>query len=500
VKKLSFFIIFLCLASFSKGQGIHFSESETWAEIKSQAKAENKYIFVDAYTTWCAPCKIMDSEVYTLKTVGDFFNNKFISVKFQLDQTSQDDAKTRKKRPDAAKLKGTFDVNTFPTYLFFTPDGDIVYRATGSMGPEAFINEAGKSLDSKLQFTVLKHKYESNERDPQFVRDFCNLTANIGRKEEARKIAQDYINSLTEQEALLPENIHFIYAWTKSVDERGFKFFRDNRVQISKIFPPYSLENTRTWLANHVYNDEIVSLEHANNGKPDYIKIQNAVKKYGEVGRFALQNHMPNIIYRDLIRPNIDSKNNTVDWANIKKNMKSLGWLGEHTLKVHNQTIVYDVEMKSRIKSEMTNSDWVVIETAVKSYGKDGKLMFLRSKAIHALNRKDLQLLMTATPAYLKLEPKGLDLTLLNNMAWMVFELSKDHAQLTMAKNWANQAVQMDASSTTIDTYANLLYKLGRRDDAIQWQKKAVAKDPANADIVNVLYKMENGLTTWPEN
>lgn len=54
-------------------QGINFQKG-SWAEIKAKAKAENKFIFVDAYTTWCGPCKWLSKKVFPQKKVGDLFN------------------------------------------------------------------------------------------------------------------------------------------------------------------------------------------------------------------------------------------------------------------------------------------------------------------------------------------------------------------------------------------------------------------------------------------
>ena len=39
-------------------KGIRFTPGK-WAEILKKAKAENKIIFFDAYTTWCGPCKLL---------------------------------------------------------------------------------------------------------------------------------------------------------------------------------------------------------------------------------------------------------------------------------------------------------------------------------------------------------------------------------------------------------------------------------------------------------
>ena len=50
------FCIFSLLSTNLLAQGIQFRKG-TWANIQAQAKTENKYIFVDAYTT-CTSSKI----------------------------------------------------------------------------------------------------------------------------------------------------------------------------------------------------------------------------------------------------------------------------------------------------------------------------------------------------------------------------------------------------------------------------------------------------------
>jgi thiol:disulfide interchange protein len=53
----------------------------SWNDILVQAKAENKPIFVDFYTEWCGPCKMMSKQVFTDKEVAKYYNTNFISVK-----------------------------------------------------------------------------------------------------------------------------------------------------------------------------------------------------------------------------------------------------------------------------------------------------------------------------------------------------------------------------------------------------------------------------------
>ena len=64
--------------------GISFIEGD-WKKVLAKAKAEKKLIFVDAYATWCGPCKKLQKEVFPDAAVGSFFNKNFINAKSILD-------------------------------------------------------------------------------------------------------------------------------------------------------------------------------------------------------------------------------------------------------------------------------------------------------------------------------------------------------------------------------------------------------------------------------
>ena len=67
------------VATASTEEGIKFVESN-WALAKAEAKKQNKLIFLDAYTTWCGPCKMLKRNTFPDKAAGEFFNKNFINV------------------------------------------------------------------------------------------------------------------------------------------------------------------------------------------------------------------------------------------------------------------------------------------------------------------------------------------------------------------------------------------------------------------------------------
>ena len=102
-----FQVILLTVISISTGfsQGIDFNTA-TFKDALKTAKAENKLIFVDAYTTWCGPCKWMAKNVFTDSQVGEYFNDSFVNVKIDME------------KGEGPKLAKAWEITGYPTLIF----------------------------------------------------------------------------------------------------------------------------------------------------------------------------------------------------------------------------------------------------------------------------------------------------------------------------------------------------------------------------------------------
>jgi beta-galactosidase/beta-glucuronidase len=82
-----------------------------------------------------------------------------------------------------------------------------------------------------------------------------------------------------------------------------------------------------------------------------------------------------------------------------------------------------------------------------------------------------------------------------------VFEGTGDVSLLTQALHWMEKAVDTERNSFTMSTYANLLYKLGNKEEALKWMDKAVVLAPVEEqpDYQAVMHKMQQGENTWPQ-
>jgi len=94
-------------------------------------------------------------------------------------------------------------------------------------------------------------------------------------------------------------------------------------------------------------------------------------------------------------------------------------------------------------------------------------------------------------------EEPMLDLTL-NNYAWAVFLHSNDTLELRTALSWSGKAILLNPASNWIDTYANILYKLGDKDRALQWEAVALKVSPTDTSIQANVKSMSASQPTWP--
>ena len=91
----------------------------------------------------------------------------------------------------------------------------------------------------------------------------------------------------------------------------------------------------------------------------------------------------------------------------------------------------------------------------------------------------------------------------LNNFAWEVFKRVSDTDTLKSALRWSGRSLELSINDPLrLDTYANLLYKLGQKEEAITKEEEALrfAAEKDLKGFTETLLKMKAGEKTWSEN
>lgn len=214
-------------------KGIKFEQELTWKAIQEKARKEKKYIFVDAFTTWCGPCKQMAKNIFPQAEVGAFYNHNFINVKVQLDTTAKDDDAVRRWYQDAHDIMVKNEVKVFPTYLFFSPTGKLVHRSVGSSDASAFIAKGKNALNPETQYYTLAEKYNAGQRDSGFLRRLANAALEAYDERKIGTYAKAYL--LTQSNWLTEENMRFITSVTFSSRDTGFTLMLKHPEEFDKV-------------------------------------------------------------------------------------------------------------------------------------------------------------------------------------------------------------------------------------------------------------------------
>lgn len=105
--------------------GVEFREG-TLDEVRAEAVAARKYLFVELYAEWCGPCRVMERTLAT-DEVGEYMNPRFVSARYDVDKAT------------GALLARANGVRSIPTCLVIDHQGNVVGRIVGANGPERFI-------------------------------------------------------------------------------------------------------------------------------------------------------------------------------------------------------------------------------------------------------------------------------------------------------------------------------------------------------------------------
>ena len=241
MKKISLILlVFFSIATFA--QGMKFEENKSFKELLAIAKKENKLLFLDAYTTWCAPCKLMAKNVFPQANVGEFYNANFVNSKIDME------------KGEGINLAKKYNVRAYPTYLFINGDGELIHRVTSYYDPEDFINVGKDAIDPAKQMGALKTKFEAGDKDPEFLKSFIKIFA-FADADLATKAAATYFAG-KKKEPLTPEDFSFLFSLTKDSNSPLYPEFISRKDEMLKVMPEENYNKTiSTFKMNSLFNN-----------------------------------------------------------------------------------------------------------------------------------------------------------------------------------------------------------------------------------------------------
>lgn len=411
MKKLILMLLLIPSLLFAQSEGVKFEHGLNWNQIKEKAAKENKFIFVDCFTTWCGPCKYMASTIFPQAKVGDFFNAKFINAKIQMDKTKDDSEEIKSWYAEADRFAKDYTVRAYPTFLIFDSKGNLVHRIVGGGEADAFIAKAQKALDPNTQYETLLAKFNADPQNATIAKAMAAAAKDAYDKETQAKAEGIVLSTLSTDQIFTKDNVELLLSSASIKDSKAFNLIKDNPAKFDAV--------------------------------SEKVKANDFLSK---------------LLIDEAVNTKIQAKE-AVDFAAIEKELAQ--------------------------KYPTINTEKASLEMQPRYFAYTKNFPGLRD----SFNK------------YIAKYGSAITAGQLNDMAWSIFEGCDDPACLKAAAEWSKLSLEKEKDAPMyLDTFANLLYRLGNKEQAIKTQEKAISllTDATQKEqYVATLQKMKKGEKTW---
>jgi thiol-disulfide isomerase/thioredoxin len=368
---LAIFITFSISDGFSQNRSIRFIE-KPWQEIVAMAKKENKLIFLDAFASWCGPCKWMAANMFTNDTIADYYNRTFICASIDME------------KGEGISLSRKFRVRAYPSLIFINADENMVHEKVGAPQKVSdYIDIAKVAQDPEEGLAAYMKKYNAGNTSPQFMQTYIYRLADAYF--QVGPVMNKYFATQSESDLLNRWNWNIISRFVTEVNDPFFEFLIKHQSDYAKRYTKDSVN----------------------------IKIS-------DVYMYAL---------RGTLR-NSDSRKADSAYAAMKERVKATGFEGATKV----------------------------------IFGCDLQWMQERGK-----NKEYLELAYENMDKYY-----SDDYSNLINVAWITCSMTSEPKYLEKALSWAKRSVDIREEPYNADTYASLLFKMGKKEEAIKQEKRVI--------------------------
>jgi thiol-disulfide isomerase/thioredoxin len=225
-----FLFIFLLSATggYSQNRKIQFVE-KPWQEVLEMAKKENKLIFMDAFATWCGPCKWIAAHMFTNDTVADYYNSHFICVSIDME------------KGEGVEIRKTYDVRYYPTLLFLDASGDAVHKRVGAIKKaDEWIVMGQTALDPKENLSGYMKRFNDGENSDAFYQNLLLRFSEAYMPVEP--VLKKYFSGKSEQELLSETSWTIILNYVNDMNMPQFDWLVKHQHDYGRLYGKDTVE------------------------------------------------------------------------------------------------------------------------------------------------------------------------------------------------------------------------------------------------------------------
>ncbi|WP_118976018.1 thioredoxin family protein [Taibaiella koreensis] len=457
MKKIGLLLLCSFVVLCAQAQGIRF-ETGSWKEVLAKAKKEKKLIYMDIYTTWCGPCKIMAKNIFPAEAAGNKYNATFVNYKIDAE------------KGEGIDLAKQYKVEGYPTNLYIDPNTqNVVYRVMGACEMDEFLGRAETALleqKDPMKWADYEAQLAKGKKDKAFLVAYLAKAKRLdhnGDKGLDIYVAQ-FVPAQPDDETL-----KFLTEYTQTLDNKAVPVIYANKEKVSALYPDMT----------------------------DYFYYFGPRLAYNTLSR-AIETKDENLL-------------KLIDEGMRRYDISAGGLSGMHYFykeyfgKTGNGQRAWEAAIdEANYLLELPSGTYAEYDKAELKRTIDGLIYQL--KAMKVPDEKydaSIEATLAQHPDMRRSATLGAA-EALNESAWKVVERKKDDpAAVAMAAKWSDKAMALagkDSESWPMlaDTHANLLYLSGDKEKAITLEAEAVASmkdmpEDAVASMKETLEKMKAG-------
>ncbi|MDE6452069.1 MAG: thioredoxin family protein [Odoribacter sp.] len=246
-------------------EGVKF-ESLTFEQALSKAQTEGKVLFVDCYTSWCGPCKHMSEKVFPQARMGEFFNPRFVSVKYDMEQ------------PEGKQFGERYSVTAYPTFFLIAADGTLLHKVIGGFEADELIRHIREGLEGGTSLGQWEQKYKSGHWDKEFLWQYLGILQEAREEIKIREIAEELLDVASEEEKVSKEYWSiFGNPQCCPLDSKAFAYLIAHR---ERFYPANGRETVDKRLTEPLRDEVLGMMEGVQAGAVE--RLDEVEKKLGE--------------------------------------------------------------------------------------------------------------------------------------------------------------------------------------------------------------------------
>lgn len=226
IKHYLLLLLTACLLAEVTGQNrsVKLHKNMHLREVLTMAKKQKKLVLLDFGSPRCSPCLFIKNEIFTIDSIADFINERFVSV----DYTEGAEKK---------RLSKIYNVYTEPVILICNHKGELMHRMEGKCSAMEMMHRLRQGIDVKNNLIAQATIYANGNREPAFLTSYVTTLHNAGLRTQRDSVLGHIFSPTFDVEALkTPEYWEIFLRYNESPVNRVGSYVFNHREEFYEIF------------------------------------------------------------------------------------------------------------------------------------------------------------------------------------------------------------------------------------------------------------------------